>query len=46
MGKFQPKDERGYFMLPQAPEGAGYYFFGNVKDVPGTDIQVNSRTRI
>ena len=21
---FQPKDSRGYFMLPQAPEGAGY----------------------
>lgn len=36
MGTFQPKDVRGYFMLPQAPEGAGYYVYGNVKDVPGT----------
>lgn len=35
MGIFQPKDNRGYFMLPQAPEGAGYYVYGNVKDVPG-----------
>lgn len=24
----QPKDERGYFMLPQAPEDAGYYVYG------------------
>lgn len=24
----QPKDVRGYFMLPQAPEGAGYYVYG------------------
>lgn len=24
----QPKDKRGYFMLPQAPEGAGYYVYG------------------
>jgi penicillin-insensitive murein endopeptidase len=24
----QPKDDRGYFMLPQAPEGAGYYVYG------------------
>lgn len=24
----QPKDRRGYFMLPQAPEGAGYYVYG------------------
>ncbi|WP_332879094.1 hypothetical protein [Massilia sp. S19_KUP03_FR1] len=36
MGIFQPKDGRGYFMLPQAPEGAGYYGYGNVDDVPGT----------
>lgn len=36
MGIFQPKDGRGYFMLPQAPEGAGYYVYGNVDDVPGT----------
>lgn len=36
MGIFQPKDDRGYFMLPQAPEGAGYYVYGNIDDVPGT----------
>lgn len=24
----QPKDSRGYFMLPQAPEEAGYYVYG------------------
>ncbi|RYE72045.1 MAG: hypothetical protein EOO81_04405 [Oxalobacteraceae bacterium] len=27
MGMFQPKDDRGYFMLPQAPEGAGMKTF-------------------
>lgn len=32
----QPKDSRGYFMLPQAPEDAGYYVYGNVGGVPGT----------
>jgi penicillin-insensitive murein endopeptidase len=32
----QPKDRRGYFMLPQAPEDAGYYVYGNVHGVPGT----------
>lgn len=32
----QPKERRGYFMLPQAPEGAGYYVYGNVGRVPGT----------
>ena len=32
----QPKDSRGYFLLPQAPEDAGYYVYGNVKGVPGT----------
>jgi murein endopeptidase len=32
----QPKDRRGYFMLPQAPEDAGYYVYGNVHNVPGT----------
>lgn len=25
---FQPIDSRGFFMLPQAPEGAGYYVYG------------------
>ena len=24
----QPRDQRGYFMLPQAPEDAGYYVYG------------------
>ena len=28
MLEVQPKDSRGYFMLPQAPEGAGYYVYG------------------
>ena len=32
----QPKDSRGYFMLPQAPEDAGYYVYGNLHHVPGT----------
>jgi len=33
---FQPQDKLGRFMLPQAPEGAGYYVYGNVGGVPGT----------
>lgn len=32
----QPIDRRGYFMLPQAPEGAGYYVYGNVGGRPHT----------
>jgi penicillin-insensitive murein endopeptidase len=32
----QPKDQLGRFMLPQAPEEAGYYVYGNVGGVPGT----------
>jgi penicillin-insensitive murein endopeptidase len=28
MLEVQPKDNRGYFMLPQAPKGAGYYVYG------------------
>lgn len=28
MLEVQPKDSRGYFMLPQAPEEAGYYVYG------------------
>ena len=28
MLEVQPKDSRGYFMLPQASEGAGYYVYG------------------
>jgi len=32
----QPRDQLGHFMLPQAPEEAGYYVYGNIKGVPGT----------
>lgn len=32
----QAKDSRGYFMLPQAPEDAGYYVYGNLHHIPGT----------
>lgn len=32
----QPKEKRGYFMLPQAPEQAGYYVYGTLNYVPGT----------
>jgi penicillin-insensitive murein endopeptidase len=35
----QPQDRRGYFMLPQAPEGAGYYVYGNKGGIPGTGHQ-------
>ncbi|WGG48516.1 penicillin-insensitive murein endopeptidase [Rugamonas sp. DEMB1] len=28
MLEVQPKDSRGYFILPQAPEDAGYYVYG------------------
>jgi penicillin-insensitive murein endopeptidase len=30
----QPKDSRGYFMLPQAPEDAGYYVYGKINGKP------------
>ena len=29
MVPIQPRDGRGYFMLPQAPEDAGYYVYGS-----------------
>lgn len=32
--ELQPKDKRGYFILPQAPEGAGYYVYGNLHHMP------------
>lgn len=32
----KPKDSRGYFMLPQAPEDSGYYVYGNVHGAPNT----------
>ncbi|MES2740999.1 MAG: hypothetical protein V4754_08595 [Pseudomonadota bacterium] len=35
----QPKDSRGYFMLPQAPDEAGYYVYGSLHYVPGTGAQ-------
>ena len=35
----QPKDSRGYYMLPQAPEEAGYYVYGTLHYVPGTGAQ-------
>jgi len=28
MSGFQPRDSRGHFMLPQAPEESGYYVYG------------------
>ena len=28
MSGFQPHDTRGFFMLPQAPQDAGYYVYG------------------
>lgn len=33
---FQKRDQLGRFMLPQAPEEAGYYVYGTVGGVPGT----------
>ena len=32
----QPRDNLGHFMLPQAPEEAGYYVYGNVGGIAGT----------
>lgn len=32
----QPRDQLGRYMLPQAPEDAGYYVYGNIGGVPGT----------
>lgn len=31
----QPKDSRGYFILPQFPEGVGYYVYGTPGDGAG-----------
>ena len=33
--KVQPKDDRGFFMLPQAPEGAAYYVYGTPAEGAG-----------
>jgi murein endopeptidase len=35
MLEVQPKDSRGYFMLPQAPEEAGYYVYGSPEQGAG-----------
>jgi murein endopeptidase len=35
MLEVQPKDSRGYFMLPQRPEGAGYYTYGTPSNGAG-----------
>lgn len=32
----QPRSAQGFIMLPQAPEDAGYYVYGNVYNLPGT----------
>ncbi|KAB8041367.1 hypothetical protein [Janthinobacterium aquaticum] len=34
MLELQPKDTRGYYILPQAPEDAGYYVYGNFNRRP------------
>lgn len=34
MLEVQPRDKRGFFILPQAPEGAGYYVYGNLHRMP------------
>jgi penicillin-insensitive murein endopeptidase len=35
MPGLQPQDNRGYFMLPQAPEDAGYYVYGTPEQGAG-----------
>lgn len=35
MTGFQPKDKRGYFMLPQSPDDSGYYVYGTPSDGAG-----------
>lgn len=42
MLEVQPKDSRGYFMLPQAPEGAGYYVYGT----PGQGVGQYAHPRL
>ena len=36
MLEVQPRDKRGFFILPQAPEGAGYYVYGNLHRMPSS----------
>lgn len=33
MADISPQDSRKFFMLPQAPEGAGYYVYGTLPKV-------------
>lgn len=35
MLELQPKDTRGYFVLPQRPEGAAYYTYGTPPEGAG-----------
>jgi penicillin-insensitive murein endopeptidase len=35
MVEVQPKDSRGFFMLPQRPEGVGYYVYGTPENGAG-----------
>lgn len=35
MSAVRPQDSRGYFMLPQAPDDAGYYVYGTPLDGAG-----------
>ena len=41
MLEVQPRDKRGFFILPQAPEDAGYYVYGT----PGRGGRANMRTQ-
>ncbi|MGJ7914411.1 hypothetical protein ACI48D_02885 [Massilia sp. LXY-6] len=41
----QPKDRRGYFMLPQAPEDAGYYVYGTSTTFPAPAIWRSTPTQ-
>ena len=34
MLEVRPRDKRGFFILPQASEGAGYYVYGNLHRMP------------
>ena len=41
MLEVQPRDKRGFFILPQAPEDAGYSVYGT----PGRGGRANMRTQ-
>ncbi|MGF6118520.1 hypothetical protein ABIE30_003824 [Janthinobacterium lividum] len=36
MLEVQSRDKRGFFILPQASEGAGYYVYGNLHHMPSS----------